>query len=731
MNDGTKAVPLRKHIAPNIQSYSKWVGTSSSTVDAFQESEPNPRGADDMMFASSERASNVRRRSLKFADVSFAQNHSTLWDSGRTQKRRSFDIPQKISKQISADRSISVILADKNSDTHSSLKKLFPVVRQTTEKLKSASGLSESASQHDVQSQVSHFPNQSLSKLENQRGIGSEQNIAATNLKGKSNIGQYQLSKTSLMINMKTVGVASGTRINFDSVNQQIAGLRSQQASATNVTWYEQAQAIPSAVQQKHIKTVKCLKLGAIVAARNLAKRSVARLQARKRWRWAINKILRLVKTTNAISAGAAKNFKNSHEDLDIIDQPSRNRAANGQHELGFKLDNFKFVNKSGGSAKVMAALIKAPENRLDEDLRVLEIMFRGLPGFSKYNSTIRKALGTVVRYSRFGPSRTIIKQGQFAQNFYYIMSGELEVWKYSDGKNNWVGTMGSGMIFGELALLLENERRMATVISVTEIELLWLTRDDFEEVLKKETVKELEERKKLIGQHPLFRVLSHEAINNLAMTSKTIELQPDTFIIAEGDKPNSVCLICEGTCKLLKCVYFSKVILQSHPVVKHKLFPFPLPKNVVVPFGPYQKIQKLLKVAELIDGEYFGAASSIANVGTPIQIATLGSLIDIERTVKSSYSVVTSTNVKYIAMNKHTFSKELVHYPEVVKEIAITWKLQTTVFEDSLKTQTLFLEKQEWEKYKTEVMKDLLLKKQASQLQFRGHYGERNSHNF
>ncbi|KAJ3078826.1 hypothetical protein HDU99_000363, partial [Rhizoclosmatium hyalinum] len=211
---------------------------------------------------------------------------------------------------------------------------------------------------------------------------------------------------------------------------------------------------------------------------------------------------------------------------------------------LGFDPQSFKVEQKPLGSERIMAAVIKIPEMRGDEDFKLLEILVGALPGFAAYPLAVRSGLARVIGYSRFGPGRTIIKEGHVANNYYYILSGTLDVYKFIEGKQFCLKQMQPGMVFGELALLLDDSHRSATVISNSNVELLWLNRDDFETVLKRETFQEYQTRKGFISKHPFFAQLGQEAIENLALTAETVEVKPDKVILNEGDVPNCIYLL-------------------------------------------------------------------------------------------------------------------------------------------------------------------------------------------
>ena len=89
-----------------------------------------------------------------------------------------------------------------------------------------------------------------------------------------------------------------------------------------------------------------------------------------------------------------------------------------------------------------------------------------------------RLAKGTVKR--QFAAGDVIVKEGEQAVAFFYLLSGRVEVVKGAEGASPKVlRTMGPGDFFGEMALL-DNYLRSATVRALEATECLQLWRWDF-----------------------------------------------------------------------------------------------------------------------------------------------------------------------------------------------------------------------------------------------------------
>ncbi len=74
----------------------------------------------------------------------------------------------------------------------------------------------------------------------------------------------------------------------------------------------------------------------------------------------------------------------------------------------------------------------------------------------------------------------TLFKQGETGDKAYMIISGRMSVLV----DNIKVGSMSDGEVFGELALLL-NQKRSATIVSITPTELIEIDKNGLEQIIE------------------------------------------------------------------------------------------------------------------------------------------------------------------------------------------------------------------------------------------------------
>ena len=84
---------------------------------------------------------------------------------------------------------------------------------------------------------------------------------------------------------------------------------------------------------------------------------------------------------------------------------------------------------------------------------------------------------GGPVARSHYEGGQTIFRQGEFADNFYVILSGEVEI--YHGRARETTAVLGPGQYFGEMSLL-SHRQRSASALARGAVDLLVLSAGDF-----------------------------------------------------------------------------------------------------------------------------------------------------------------------------------------------------------------------------------------------------------
>lgn len=94
------------------------------------------------------------------------------------------------------------------------------------------------------------------------------------------------------------------------------------------------------------------------------------------------------------------------------------------------------------------------------------------------------KAIAELAKRASYPAGASIFNEGDEAHRFFVVMHGQIEIWKNTaSGSSGLLAQEGVGHIFGEMALV-DDLPRSATVICSTEVEVIYLDRLDFIEIM-------------------------------------------------------------------------------------------------------------------------------------------------------------------------------------------------------------------------------------------------------
>ena len=108
------------------------------------------------------------------------------------------------------------------------------------------------------------------------------------------------------------------------------------------------------------------------------------------------------------------------------------------------------------------------------------------LPGFDSLPPDCLASLATRLQEETFAAQATIVREGEPGDRCYLIVAGKAELSVDVGGRASPLGGLGPGDYFGELALLVKEGTRQATITAVTELRALSLEGDTFRTIVKR-----------------------------------------------------------------------------------------------------------------------------------------------------------------------------------------------------------------------------------------------------
>lgn len=147
-----------------------------------------------------------------------------------------------------------------------------------------------------------------------------------------------------------------------------------------------------------------------------------------------------------------------------------------------------------------------------------------------------------------------IIRQGDEPDGFYVLVSGKARAVREEHGTEVLLGSLGPGDSFGEMGLL-DGSPRLATIRASGPVEVLRLEPALFKAIASRHP--EVRARLKaqararqiqpLLSRHPVFSVLSREAVLKLTDALEELEVPAGGTVFRQGDPPGPMYLVYSG----------------------------------------------------------------------------------------------------------------------------------------------------------------------------------------
>lgn len=205
------------------------------------------------------------------------------------------------------------------------------------------------------------------------------------------------------------------------------------------------------------------------------------------------------------------------------------------------------------------AILNKPTQFRTDADKKRLNKIIENLKMFQRYPENVKEQLASACYYVYYGPGRVVVKQNHSSDGLYFILTGEVGVFKTTlDPITNTyyelhIGTMEEGSMFGEVALLHDIPRQ-ATIITTKHCELLKLMRADFNRILKSTIQKKWDEINASLSMFTYFSDWSSMTRRECCIMSKMKTYLPgETILSHKEDKFSYVYFIIRGRCQIIE----------------------------------------------------------------------------------------------------------------------------------------------------------------------------------
>ncbi|KAI8925291.1 hypothetical protein BC831DRAFT_277077 [Entophlyctis helioformis] len=403
--------------------------------------------------------------------------------------------------------------------------------------------------------------------------------------------------------------------------------------------------------------------------------------------------------------------------------------APQGQNNdtMLFMLKNHHAKADASLTAKVVELL---RGERLEKDIETLErLLTIRVKAMQRFSMDQRLKFCKIMQYESFPANSLIVKEGHVSKAFYFMLSGQVEIFKLKDGLKYRLNALNAGESFGDRTMNLLNDKRTASVATTVESEFLKIDKSDFFDITNVRDEKSIANRIAEVSRIPLFASTRFGFVEKMTSFCQFVTYEPNETIVLEGSSNIRVYWVLKGVCKCFKVVPFHRKRLGTTYEAGDK--------TMLVPYDPASHaggqvkeediVKQLLAIQELEFGSYFpdfppppvpSGADAAGGVGSSLYNPTFDKaayikLLETEdptnpRT-KAAASVVATTKVEVLCMNRAELAK--IASESMLQELIA----QDHVFNVTLaQLQEAYLGKLNWDNYRKKVSDEVTSRRGA-----------------
>eukprot|EP00753_Platysulcus_tardus_P002032 PLAT11605.13.p1 GENE.PLAT11605.13~~PLAT11605.13.p1 ORF type:complete len:1036 (-),score=355.94 PLAT11605.13:868-3975(-) len=215
--------------------------------------------------------------------------------------------------------------------------------------------------------------------------------------------------------------------------------------------------------------------------------------------------------------------------------------------------------------------LRRPPEERTEEELQAIDDFGSLVEFFANLSLSQRLALYRVCSVIKLLKDEVLFEQGDFGDEFFVVMTGSVDVRirldqtsdvsdlkKISGGGRDSRGqytikTLGPPQSFGEIALHAADRQRRATVVAAELTVLMKISKTNYDAALRKWYRDNLERKRGLVFDHPLFRGCSEEKKEELLRVMRTRSYANKAVIYAQDSFNSDFFILLKGGARMLR----------------------------------------------------------------------------------------------------------------------------------------------------------------------------------
>lgn len=257
--------------------------------------------------------------------------------------------------------------------------------------------------------------------------------------------------------------------------------------------------------------------------------------------------------------------------ELDMLEMRSGATVVTEMPSVAIAIDRKRLNN---GRQHAIAALHRNESERSAEDVAAILQCIKAMAFFRQLTEEAQAILASTVGILQSNEGDAICRQGEKGNTMYVLLSGSIQVLLDDESgnldKRKCVGKLGAGDSFGELALIEASNRRNATCICETDVELITISKPVFKAVLNnneavvykpeqartalsvlpgERTERDIIMIMDMVKKHKYFADLEDEVKSILAKVMTLEIVETGQVVFEQGTRGDCLYVILSGSC--------------------------------------------------------------------------------------------------------------------------------------------------------------------------------------
>ncbi|XP_030835909.1 cyclic nucleotide-binding domain-containing protein 2 [Strongylocentrotus purpuratus] len=274
-----------------------------------------------------------------------------------------------------------------------------------------------------------------------------------------------------------------------------------------------------------------------------------------KEARWKFIRAVRMIIMQNAMNKSTAE-LEEEDQTLSFI---SHTDGSGQAEELTFDKKYFRAKRETRITQEVKNVLSLEAEERTFDQLKVALRGLQSISSFAEYPLHIQEKLVRVAYFYSIPERKVIIRQGHIAENFYFLVTGEVSVVQTeadpitSDAISTEIGRFRKGDCFGELELL-HGDARPCTITAEVPCQIIAIEKEDFMDMFMGEGEGGREiEHLKFLRTLPFLKGWPVQKLNEHPQMCLIHFFKRSSVIVKNSNRSEWLYIIKSGSCQVIK----------------------------------------------------------------------------------------------------------------------------------------------------------------------------------